>query len=105
MIGIRAVAIFVLHAVFQGPVAGIALGYRVEPPRDMRMGTLEIGIMTAVMGLIVMAMVLFDTHERGVPRRDSEGGGADASGGSQPDPRDRSHSGDAYGGDGGGGGD
>jgi len=69
------------------------------------MGTLEIGIMTAVMGLIVMAMVLFDTQERGTTRRDRDGGGADASGGSQPDPRDWSHSGDADGGDGGGGGD
>ena len=72
------------------------------------MGTLEIGIMTAVMGLVVMAMVLFDTQERGMPRRDSDAGGADASGGSQPDPRDWSHSGDTdggHGGDGGGGGD
>jgi hypothetical protein len=69
------------------------------------MGTLEIGIMTAVMGLIVMAMVLFDTQERGTPKRDRDGGGADASGGSQPDPRDWSHSGDADGADGGGGGD
>jgi hypothetical protein len=105
MPGIGAVAIFVLHALFQGAVAGIALGYRVEPPRDTRMGTLEIGIMTAVMGLIVMAMVLFDTQERGTPRRDSDGGGADASGESRPERRDWSHSGDADGGNGGDGGD
>ena len=32
------------------------------------MGTLEIGIMSAVMGLVVMAMVLFDTQERGMTK-------------------------------------
>lgn len=72
------------------------------------MGTLEIGIMTAVMGLIVMAMVLFDAQRREAPKRDRDGGSSDASGGTDPDSRNWSNSsdaGNADGGDGGGGGD
>jgi hypothetical protein len=62
------------------------------------MGTLEVGIMTALMAMLVMAVVLFDAARRGKPRRgDGDGGVGDAE-----SSHDRS---DDAGVDGGGGGD